>query len=103
VSPYPDVPKSPEERETPVENAPSIAQDVAESLRVELARALQSEPSEVDLGVRLTELPGMDSLRLVQLIGGIEQRWDVALDEEDLFDVRTGDDLCALIVTKAQA
>lgn len=73
------------------------AADVAAVLQVELASILDCPPEMVDLSARMVELPGIDSLKLVQTVVLCEQRWQVQLDEEQLFEVRTGLDLCELI------
>ncbi|GHF69652.1 acyl carrier protein [Amycolatopsis bartoniae] len=70
---------------------------LAQELRAELAAVLECRPDEVDLAERLTELPGIDSAKLVSVVVACEKRWEVALDEEELFDVRTGQDLCDLV------
>ncbi|MGI5460914.1 acyl carrier protein [Streptomyces sp. CA-249302] len=66
-------------------------------IRDSLGELLGCRPMDVDMELRLTEMPGMDSLRLVEAIVTVERTWQVTLDEDELFDVRTGNDLCALI------
>ncbi|MEU0382204.1 acyl carrier protein [Streptomyces cyaneofuscatus] len=89
---------------TPPTPGPSpTAEQVSESVRTLLAKVLQRPPTEVDMTQRLTALPGMDSLHLVQTVVICEKQWNIQLDEEELFDVRTGDDLCALIRRTANA
>jgi acyl carrier protein len=73
-------------------------QEISEILKMELAVALECSPNEVDLSERLTDLPGIDSMKLVQVVVACEQRWNIAFDEEELFDVRTGADMCALTI-----
>ncbi|WP_216893485.1 acyl carrier protein [Nocardia alni] len=73
------------------------AAEVAEVLRNELARLLGCPAAEVDLAVRLTELPGIDSMRLVQTVVNCEKHWNISLDEDELVEVRTGEDLAELI------
>ncbi|WP_410870168.1 acyl carrier protein [Nocardia sp. A7] len=71
--------------------------EIAQVLREELARLLECPADKVDLSVRLTELPGVDSMRLVQTVVACEKRWKIVLDEDELVEVRTGDDLRDLI------
>lgn len=71
--------------------------EIAAVLREELARLLECPTSAVDLDARLTELPGIDSMRLVQAVVNCEKRWHISLDEDELVEVRTGVDLVALI------
>ncbi|MFC5802657.1 acyl carrier protein [Streptomyces formicae] len=80
-----------------------VAAVVRREVRAALSELLECAPEEVDLGRRLTELPGMDSLRLVESVVTLEDDWNISLDDEALFDVRTGDDLCALIERTMQA
>ncbi|MDT9681060.1 acyl carrier protein [Streptomyces sp. TRM76323] len=75
---------------------------VAQGVREVLAHVLNRTPDEIDLGMRIIELPGMDSLHLVEAVTVAEARWGVKFDEDDLFDVRTGHDLCALIQQTAE-
>lgn len=70
---------------------------IADAVRGELAAALECGPGEVDLAERVTELPGIDSSKLVEVVVACERRWDIALDEEALFDVLSAADLCDLI------
>ncbi|MBO0852566.1 MAG: acyl carrier protein [Nocardia sp.] len=70
---------------------------VAEALRTELATLLGCPADQVDLAVRLTELPGIDSMRLVQTVVNCEKRWQISIDEDELVEVRTGEDLAELI------
>jgi acyl carrier protein len=78
------------------EEARQVDQVISEILKTELAVILECSPSEVDLSERLTDLPGIDSMKLVQVVVACELRWNIAFDEEALFDVRTGADMCAL-------
>ncbi|SOD75010.1 acyl carrier protein [Jatrophihabitans sp. GAS493] len=71
--------------------------EVADALRTAFAELLQCDPIEVDLGTHIMELPGMDSMKLVKAVVACEKRWQIALDEDELFEVRTGEDLCFLI------
>ncbi|MET9593140.1 acyl carrier protein [Streptomyces sp. NPDC006516] len=87
----------------PTPGPPPTAEQVSESVRTLLAEVLQRPSTEVDMTQRLTALPGMDSLHLVQTVVTCERQWNIQLDEEELFDVRTGDDLCALIRRTANA
>ncbi|MFD8061964.1 acyl carrier protein [Streptomyces cyaneofuscatus] len=87
---------------TPPETPPT-ADQISESVRTLLAEVLQRPPTEVDMTQRLTALPGMDSLHLVQTVVTCEKQWNIQLDEEELFDVRTGEDLCTLIRRTASA
>ncbi|WP_019931155.1 acyl carrier protein [Nocardia sp. BMG111209] len=72
--------------------------EITTVLRAELAELLECQAEQVDLGARLTELPGIDSMRLVQAVVKCEKHWGITLDEDELVEVRTGDDLVDLIL-----
>ncbi|MCX4093111.1 acyl carrier protein [Nocardia sp. alder85J] len=74
------------------------ADEVTAVLRAELAELLECPVDQVDLDARLTELPGIDSMRLVQAVVKCEKHWGITLDEDELVEVRTGTDLVDLIV-----
>ncbi|MEU4796664.1 acyl carrier protein [Streptomyces sp. NPDC023327] len=88
---------------SPISDPPPPAEQISQGVRALLAEVLQRPPTKVDMTQRLTVLPGMDSLHLVQTVVTCEKQWNIQLDEEELFDVRTGDDLCALILRTATA
>jgi acyl carrier protein len=75
-----------------------LSNEVSAVLRDELAQLLECEPAHVDLTTRLTELPGIDSMRLVQAVVNCQERWGIVLDEDELVEVRSGADLADLIV-----
>lgn len=77
--------------------AASGSDELRETVRATFAEVLQCDPDDIDLTRRITELPGMDSLNLVHAVVACEEQCAVSLDEDQLFDVRTGDDLCGLI------
>jgi acyl carrier protein len=73
-------------------------EEITASVRRALAQAMECPPDEVDLDRRMTELPGMDSLRLVECVMSAEEQWRITLGEDALYDVRTGRDFCALVL-----
>lgn len=75
-----------------------LSSQVSAMLRDELARLLECPLAQVDLNARLTELPGIDSMRLVQAVVNCQERWGIVLDEDELVEVRSGADLADLIV-----
>jgi acyl carrier protein len=70
---------------------------IGTALAASLAGLLQCDQAEIDLSAPLAELPGMDSMKLVEVVVECEQYWQVELDEDQLYEIRTGDDLCALV------
>jgi len=73
------------------------SQAIAEVVTAQLAELLDCALAEVDLHSRITELPSMDSAKLVQVVVFCEKHWHIELDEDSLFDVRTGEELCLLV------
>jgi acyl carrier protein len=43
---------------------------------------------------------GLDSLRIMSLVFKLEEHYDILLDDEDADDLRTVDDLAALVVRR---
>lgn len=66
-------------------------------VRTRIAEILGCPPERIDLTGRVVELPGMESAKLIEVVVWCERRWGISMDEEALFDVRTGEDLCLLI------
>jgi acyl carrier protein len=62
-----------------------------------LAEVLEMEIGADDLDIPVSQLPMLDSLRLVEAIVNIEGALDIRLDEDDLFMARTLRDLCTLV------
>ncbi|MGW4367593.1 acyl carrier protein [Nocardia takedensis] len=79
------------------------ASDIAAVVRKKLADNLECPVEHVDLSLPLTELPGVESIRLINTVVACERHWKVVLDNDDLAPVRTGDDLCAVFAGRLQA
>lgn len=75
----------------------TVSNDITSLVRAQVAAVLHCSVAEVDLTARVTELPGMDSAKLVEVVVWCERHWQIELDEETLFDVRTCQDLCELV------
>ena len=45
---------------------------------------------------------GLDSLKVMSLVFKIEEHYDIVLDDEDADDLRTVDDLAALVVRRIE-
>ena len=45
---------------------------------------------------------GLDSLKVMSLVFKIEEHYDIVLDEEDADDLRTVDDLAALVIRRIE-
>ena len=78
-----------------MERADALAtiQDVA-------AEVLSVEPTRVTEAARFKEDLDADSLDLVELIMGLEERFDITVPEEDLEDVTTVGQALDLVIAK---
>ena len=45
---------------------------------------------------------GLDSLKIMSLVFKLEEHYDIVLDEEDADDLRTIDDLAALVIRRIE-
>ena len=72
-----------------------VLREIARIAKEELGVSREPKPSD-DL---LTDLQ-LDSVGLLTLVVGLEDRFQVTLDEEDAANVRTVQDLAALVVSR---
>ncbi|WP_051026613.1 non-ribosomal peptide synthetase [Nocardia higoensis] len=72
--------------------------EVTRVLREELARRFHCRVDRIDLGSPLTDMPGADSIRILETVVACEKRWKIRLDEDALAFVHTGVDLRDLLV-----
>ncbi|MFI5867873.1 acyl carrier protein [Streptomyces sp. NPDC051546] len=81
---------------------PDLAQEVLDHVRAVLARSLDLDHLAVVIEPRqqLRELPGADSLGLLRAIVELEGFFSVSLDDDDVFELHTVGDLCALIARR---
>jgi acyl carrier protein len=81
-----------------MERAAALAtiQDVA-------AEVLSVEPAQVTEGARFKEDLDADSLDLVELVMGLEERFDIEVPEDDLEGVTTVGQAVDLVLTKVGA
>ena len=71
---------------------------VTEIVAAELGRA----PHTLEPGTDLRSTEGADSVKVLRMIAKIEQRFDVELEDEDIFGVNTIAEVVA-VVAKARA
>lgn len=77
-----------------------VALDAIREVAVEV---LSVEPSAVVESARFAEDLDADSLDLVELVMGLEERFDVSIPEEDLEGVATVGNAVDLVLAKAAA
>ncbi|MBM3675829.1 MAG: acyl carrier protein [Actinobacteria bacterium] len=71
------------------------------AIREVAAEVLAKEPDAIIEGARFAEDLEADSLDLVELVMGLEERFDVSIPEEDLEGVATVGDAVDLVLAKA--
>ena len=67
------------------------------------AEVLSVEPGQVTEGARFKEDLDADSLDLVELVMGLEERFDISVPEEELEDVTTVGQAVDLVMAKVAA
>lgn len=56
---------------------------------------------QMDGSTELLNELGLDSVDLIEVVMDVEERFDIAIADEDIQNIRTLDDLVALIVSKS--
>jgi len=78
----------------------SVALDALREVAVEV---LSVDPDQVVEGARFKEDLDADSLDLVELVMGLEERFDISVPEEDLENVTTVGQAVDLVMAKVAA
>lgn len=66
-------------------------------VREALANNLSADANSIGSDTKLHELPGADSVRLLQVIAELERRLGVEFDDEEIFRPHTFDGLVAVV------
>ena len=72
-----------------------------ENLQMIIAEVLCKDSEQIYAKARLVEDLGVDSLEVFQIIMGMEDTFDVILEEEAVYQVKTVQDLCNLVMIPA--
>jgi acyl carrier protein len=72
-------------------------EQVGAQVRTALAEKLRIEPETIRGDDKLQELPGADSVRLLQVVAQIERRWGLELEDAEIFRPHTFDGLVELV------
>ncbi len=84
----------------PTENFPTAAGETVTQHILDLIG------SDVELAGLTTDSSlqsqGLDSLKIMSLVFKLEDHYDIVLDEEDADDLRTIDDLAALVIRRVE-
>jgi acyl carrier protein len=76
---------------------------VADRLREMAAAELKIAPADIAGDAVLKQLPGADSVRLMRIVARAEREFDLEFDDEDIFKVRTLDELVGLVLGQGAA
>jgi acyl carrier protein len=77
--------------------------DALATIKEVAAEVLSVEPDQVEEGARFKEDLDADSLDLVELVMGLEERFDIEVPEEDLEGVTTVGQAVDLVLAKVGA
>ena len=77
--------------------------EVLSALREVAVEVLSVEPDQVTEAARFKEDLDADSLDLVELVMGLEERFDISVPEEDLENVATVGQAVDLVMAKVAA
>jgi acyl carrier protein len=72
--------------------------DVLATILELVAAEFELPAGQVSGDAVLKQLPGADSVRLLRVVAKVERRYDVEFEDEDIFRVRTADELAALVL-----
>lgn len=73
-----------------------------EKLQMIIAEILGKEQRQIYAEARLVEDLGADSLEVFQIVMGMEDTFDVILEEEVVYQVKTVQDLLNLVISHAE-
>jgi len=79
------------------EGAPQGRDEIAAWVQANLAEVLDLPETDVGLTAELADDLDADSIDLTDLVNRIERRWDVAIDDHEIADLRTVADLVDLV------
>ena len=72
-----------------------------EKLREIIGEVLNIDPDTITADTTFVDDLGVDSLEVFQIIMGMEDTFDVILEEEAVYQVKTVQDLCNLVMIPA--
>jgi acyl carrier protein len=76
---------------------------IADRLREMAATELKIAPADITGDAVLKQLPGADSVRLMRIVARAEREFDLEFDDEDIFKVRTLNELVDLVLRQGAA
>jgi acyl carrier protein len=77
-----------------------MATSIEEVARAILCKELDLPPEEVTAERDIRELPGVQSIKILRAVTRIEAHYDIELDDEAVFEVKSLAELAALIEPK---
>ncbi|WP_326950601.1 MULTISPECIES: acyl carrier protein [unclassified Amycolatopsis] len=72
-------------------------EDIASVTAEYLAGELKIPTGEIAATDVLRDLPGADSMKMLRVVAKLERRWDVEFEDEEIFAVKTVDELVTLV------
>ena len=84
----------------PTENSSIAARDAVATHIIDLAGSDDEMPTLTAYSSLQSQ--GLDSLKVMSLVFKLEEHYDIVLDEADADDLRTVDDLAALVVRRIE-
>jgi acyl carrier protein len=73
--------------------------DILSTIRGFVAEELALLAGDIGDDVLLKELAGADSVKMLRVVARIERRYDTEFEDEDVFKVRTLNELVDLVMT----
>lgn len=74
---------------------------VVVEIRTQVGKELGIDVAEVSPDTVLKQLPGADSVRLLRVVAQVERIYDVEFEDEDVFRVRTAQELADLVTSQS--
>lgn len=75
----------------------AVTPEITTSVIEIVADVLGADPSDLRPGTDLRTVEGADSIKVLRIIAKIEQRYDIELDDEDVFGVSTVEQVASVV------
>lgn len=77
-----------------------LAGTVEENVRGHLAAELCCAPDQIAGDAQLASLAGLDSIKLLRVVSELERGYDIKVDDDKLYELRTVAELAELVHTE---
>lgn len=75
----------------------TATEEITASVVEIVADVLGADPADLRPGTDLRTVEGADSIKVLRIIARIEQRYDIELDDEDVFGVSTVEQVASVV------